>query len=59
MTTRLFDAATFDMAAFKQEAYRRRKASGMIHGHVLNELAREYGFKTYAALRAALPKEKK
>lgn len=59
MTTRPFNPETFDIKVFKQIAYDRRKTTGEVHGHILNELAREYGFNTYAALRAALPWEKR
>lgn len=51
-----FDPAAFDIKAFKQEAHERRKLAppGTQHCHIIEQMAREHGFRTYASLRAAI-----
>lgn len=48
-----------DIPALKAEAYLRRTANpGSVHGHILEQIAKEHGYKTWAALLAAnKPKE--
>lgn len=38
----------------KRDANRRKKETGQTLGHVYEAMAKEAGFKTYAAMRAAL-----
>lgn len=41
------------VAALKREAFAIKKASGAVHCHVLEDLAKREGFNTWAALLAA------
>ncbi len=43
-----------NLIQFKREAIRRKQETGKKLGHVLEQMAQELGFRTYAALRAAL-----
>jgi hypothetical protein len=42
---------------FKNDAYRRKQETGHKHGHMLEIMAKERGYNTYAALRAYSVKE--
>jgi len=44
---------------FKQDAHKRRMESGHQHGQMLEIMAKERGYRTYASLRAASVREEK
>lgn len=48
------DPQQLDLAALKQQAFAIKAATGAKHCHILEQLARNHGYKSWAALKAAV-----